>query len=133
MEAETLSGSAVTLLIIDDEPFMTDLFREAMTSRGYRVVEASGGAEALRIVATQTVDLAITDMTMPGMDGVALAYALNAQAPHLPVLIATGHDADAGQLGLPGNVIGIIKKPYKHRELAEQIREVLAAKHHRGS
>lgn len=125
MEAEQLSDSEATLLIVDDEPLMTDLFRQAMSRRGFRVLTAAGGREALEIVAANAVQLVITDMTMPGMDGAALANALYAQIPQLPVLIATGHDADAIQLGLQSNVIGIIRKPYQHKVLAEQIRKIL--------
>jgi DNA-binding NtrC family response regulator len=125
MEAGKLSDSGATLLIVDDEPLMTDLFRQFMSRQGFRVLTASGGKEALESVAAETVHLVITDMTMPGMDGAALAHALFAQRPDLPVLIATGHDADAVQTGLPSNVVGIVKKPYQHKALAQQIREIL--------
>ncbi|HLK59738.1 MAG TPA: response regulator [Chthonomonadaceae bacterium] len=127
MEAEKLSDSGLTLLIVDDEPLMTELFRQAMTRRGFQVLTATGGAEALRIVSAETIHLVLTDMTMPGMDGIALAYALFTQAPDLPVLIATGHEADAMQLGLPPNVVGIIKKPYQHKVLAERIHKILGS------
>ena len=126
MEAEKLSESVVTLLIVDDEPLMTELFHKAMTKRGFRVLKAAGGAEALAIVPTETVDMVITDLSMPVMDGTALAHALYALAPLLPVLIATGHDVDATQLDLPHNVIGIIRKPYQHKVLEEQIHDILA-------
>jgi two-component system cell cycle sensor histidine kinase/response regulator CckA len=126
MEAEKLSDTEATLLIVDDEPLMTDLFRQSMTRHGFRVLTATGGKEALEIVAKEPVDLVITDMTMPGMDGVTFAHALFAQLPHLKTLIATGHDADAVQMGAPPNVIGIIKKPYQHKALAQHIREILA-------
>ena len=125
MEVEKLSGSAVTLLIVDDEPLMTDLFREAMSRRGFRVLSAGSGADALAIVAKQAVDLAITDMTMPGMGGVEFARALNAMASPLQVLIATGHDTDEATMQLPSNIVGILSKLYRHAALADQIRQIL--------
>ena len=64
MEAGKLSETEMTLLIVDDEPLMTELFRQSMTRHGFRVLTATGGAEALTIIAVETVHLAITDMTM---------------------------------------------------------------------
>jgi|SRR5579871_5720071 len=122
-----LSHSQETLLIVDDEPMMTDLFRQSMTKRGFHVLTAAGGPAAQEIVAAEgdALRLVITDMTMPGMDGVSLARVLNEKAPNLPVLIATGHETDAEQMGLPPNVVGVVSKPYQHKALAERIRAIL--------
>ena len=128
MEAGKLSetgATLATLLVVDDEPLMTDLLRQSMTRRGFRVLTANGGQEGLDMVSTETIHLVITDMTMPGMDGAALSNALYALLPQLPVLVATGHDTDAAQLGLPPNVVGVIKKPYQPKALAERILLIL--------
>jgi CheY-like chemotaxis protein len=125
MEASTLKVHAQALLIVDDEPLMTDLFRQFMTKRGYRVLTASSGPEALAVVQTAQgeVNLVITDMTMPGMDGLEMARRLRELRPDLPVLIATGHDNS--ETPLPSNVVGIIQKPYQNRVLAERIQQIL--------
>ena len=116
-----------TLLIVDDEPLMTDVFRQYMSKRGYRVLTASSGEEALRMVAAEkeALSLVITDLTMPDMDGAELARRLYALAPGLSVMIATGHDLDLAALGGPTNVVQVIRKPYQNRILAESIREIL--------
>jgi DNA-binding NtrC family response regulator len=127
MEARTLPSTPETLLIVDDEPLMTDLFRQFMTKRSFRVLMATSGQEALDMVQTEagSVQMVITDMTMPGMDGIALARALEVRAPGLPVIIATGHETDAANMTFPANVIEIVKKPYQNRLLAQRIREFL--------
>lgn len=117
-----------TLLMIDDEPLMTDVFRQAMTKRQFQVLVASSGREALQLLGQPnvTVDLIITDMTMPEMDGIAVARELYVRMPQIPVLIATGHDMDPTQAGIPPNVVEIIRKPYQMRILAERLREILS-------
>jgi two-component system cell cycle sensor histidine kinase/response regulator CckA len=118
-----------TLLIVDDEPLMTDVFRQFMTKRNFRVLTAASGEEALRIVAeADRVDLIITDMTMPDMDGATLARRLYEKLPDVPVMIASGHDLDPLTMGVTPNVVEVVRKPYQNRRLAERIREILDAR-----
>jgi two-component system cell cycle sensor histidine kinase/response regulator CckA len=133
MEAATLLNPDYNLLIVDDEPLMTELFEKLMSKRGFNVISAPGGAEALQMMGAgdAVADLVITDMTMPQMDGLALAAELLRQFPEVPVMLATGHDADMSiAAGLP-NVVAVVRKPYQHRVLADQIRAVL--QHRRSS
>ena len=127
MEARTLQSPTETLLIVDDDPLITDLFKQYMTRRGYAVFAAQSGDAGLRLAQEESASLrlVITDMTMPGIDGLELAAALALAAPHLPVLIATGHHVDTAALSLPSNVVGFIQKPYKTRLFADQIRQFL--------
>ena len=124
----TQDSPSPTLMMIDDEPLMTDMFRQAMTKRKFQTLAAASGAEGLEIVNAQgaSIDLIITDMSMPDMDGLAVARELYARVPHIPVLIATGHDLDPARLNLPPNVVEIIRKPYQMRVLAERLREILS-------
>lgn len=129
MEAATLDESTYTLLVVDDEPLITDLFRQFMTKRGYRVLTAPSGAQALATVeAEDTLALVITDMTMPEMNGLEIASRLAQIRPHLPVLIATGHDAEGALANLPSNVVGIVQKPFQNKLLAERIHEILGSR-----
>ena len=127
MEARTLQPSAEVLLIVDDDPLITDLFKQYMTRRGYVALTADSADDALDIVTAQadSLRLVITDMTMPGMNGLELARALAQNWPALPVLIATGLDPSATENSLPPNVVGFLQKPYKNRLLADQIRQFL--------
>jgi CheY-like chemotaxis protein len=115
------------ILIVDDEPLITDLFVKSISKRGYQVLAAHDGKTALEMIRHRNMDfsLVITDMTMPEMDGVALSRELELIAPSLPVLIATGHYTDIDQLKAPSNVVGIVSKPYRTSELMETIRTIL--------
>ena len=127
MEASPLLEPAETLLIVDDEPLMTDLFNQFMTRRGYRVLTAQDGPTALSILHTEreNVALVITDMSLPQMDGIDISNAIAEFLPDTPVLIATGHDQASALSRLPGNVVAVIQKPYQNRELASRIQEIL--------
>ena len=130
MDATPQETPLPMLMMIDDEPLMTDMFRQAMSKRGFQTLTASSGPDALRLLAVPDtrVDLILTDMTMPGMDGLTVARALYALLPDVPVLIATGHDLDEGQMDLPPNVVEIVRKPYQMRALAERLRDILTKK-----
>ncbi len=119
-----------TLLFVDDEPLMIDLFRDYMTMRGYNVLTATDAETAIQLLsaADPHIDLVITDMTMPGMDGLEFAQRLLQTTPSLPVLLTTGHDRTNLEAHLPDNVVGIVSKPYQNRVLAERIREILEAR-----
>ena len=128
MEAQPLQPPAPpALLIVDDEPLITDLFKQYMTRRGYVVLTAQSGAAALEIAKAESeaLRLIISDMSMPGMTGLEFAAALLLAAPHLPVLIATGHALEPGADSLPSNVVGFVQKPYQNRLLSDQIRRFL--------
>ncbi len=116
-----------TLLVIDDEPLMTDMLGQAMTKRLFHVLVASSGKDAMQMLdhLEGAVDLVLTDMTMPDMDGLAVAHELISRLPGVPVMITTGHDLDAKQMNLPPNVIEIVRKPYSTRTLAAHINDIL--------
>ena len=128
MEALTLHSALETLLIVDDEPLMTDLFQQFMTKRGFQVLSAATGQEALATVAAQgeIIKLVMLDLTLPDMSGIEVARRLAESAPALPVVIASGHDLDPF-LALPSNIVEVVKKPYRPRVLAGRIREIINA------
>src|SRR5262245_66137646 len=95
------------LLVVDDEPDARGLVAEFALEGGYDVVQAANATEALVAVAAGSIDAVITDVVMPGMDGIELARRIKARYPGVPVLVMTGHpdtlDAiiDSGSLPLP--------------------------------
>jgi signal transduction histidine kinase/ActR/RegA family two-component response regulator len=89
------------VLLVDDEPLVRRLLGEALRERGLAVEEAEGGADILARLGTgPAFDMVITDLAMPGMDGLQLIARLRRRQPGLPALLLTGHpgDADAGVL-----------------------------------
>ncbi len=121
----TASPLLPTLLIVDDDTLLTSLFRQAMTKKGFQIVEAHSGKQALAMVAQQTIDLIVLDMSLPDMEGIAVARALARTDPTLPIIIATGHDPETDDL--PANVAEVVRKPFSFRTLAESIKTLLSS------
>jgi PAS domain S-box-containing protein len=121
------SAGAETILLVEDERELRALVADVLSDRGYRVLMADGPVEALRIAGTTTesIDLLITDVVMPAMNGLALAERLLADRPDMKVLYMTGYSAEvvlAHGTPQPG---ALIEKPFTPRELSARVREVL--------
>lgn len=132
MEVSTSGQEQYKLLIVDDEPLMTDLLRQTMTKRGFDVQTASSGREAIAIVKAQqeAMSLVIMDVSMPDMDGLQTAAVLETLAPDLPVMLATGHDTEAALESPPANVVAMVQKPYQTKNLIERINAILQHREH---
>jgi len=83
------------ILIVDDEAPVRHTLRRMIESKGYRILEADSAEEALVCFEAEPVDLVVTDLKMPGHDGLWLAQQLLERDPDLPVILATGY-ADLG-------------------------------------
>jgi len=110
------------LLLVDDDPDLLKLISLRLTSAGYRVRTAASGEDALAAIAVTRPALVITDLRMPGIDGMQLFETLHRQHPAMPVIILTAHgtipDAvDATQRG----VFGFLTKPFDSKELLQKI------------
>ena len=117
--------SLPTLLIVDDEPLMTDMLSAYLVRYGYHIVTAGNGQQALEIIQERGLfmDAVITDMVMPLMNGLQLAKQLFLLAPDVPVLLATGRDARESELNsLTPNIVEVVQKPYQSSLLAERIK-----------
>lgn len=126
---KTGNAGAETILVVEDEPDLLELVVQVLESRGYTVLGASSGKQALEQWARrdQEIDLLLTDMTMPdGMTGCQLADRLKIDAPDLRVIYSSGHTA-----GVPGTQLAHIEerqflaKPYRPSKLLEIVRSSL--------
>ena len=90
------------ILVVDDDPTVSDVVRRYLEQDGYLVRLAADGAEALTAAAALPPDLAVLDLMMPGIDGIEVCRRLRRQWPDLPVVMLTalGEEADR-VLGLP--------------------------------
>ncbi len=116
-----------TILLVEDDDAVRALSEQILRGAGYTVVPARDGDEALAMDRCQGVDLVLTDVIMPGMNGVQLAERLADRYPHLPVLFTSGYTHGVvGQIGPPGRTIGHLDKPYTAVTLTQHIRAALA-------
>jgi PAS domain S-box-containing protein len=121
------AGGIETILVAEDEDAVREFARRVLTKAGYRVMTAQTGAEALATAAAlPRLDLLLTDVVMPGMSGVALAAALTATRPGLPVLYASGYAEEAIlRAALDDEHVPYLPKPFTSQALLARVREVL--------
>jgi response regulator RpfG family c-di-GMP phosphodiesterase len=116
------------LLIVEDEENVRKPLMQILAARGYNVLEARHGAEAIRVSQSYPgpIHLMVTDILMDGMSGVELAERLAFKRPEMRVLFATGYPAGlAENASLGRENAPLLKKPFSGRELATKVREVL--------
>ena len=119
----TVARQAATIMLVDDEDLVRTGTAEMLGDLGYEVVQASSGAEALRMLRSGIeVDLMITDFLMPGMNGVALVEHATALARDMKVLLVTGYSTIAEG---PGAHIPRLGKPYRQAELSRRVADLL--------
>ena len=119
----------VTILVVEDEETIRLAAQRALTRRGYQVVVAAEGLEAMRILRERgdAIDLVLTDVTMPGMSGRDLVARLETERPGLPVVLMSGYAADLAQFGGDGGH-PFVQKPFSLETLATTIAEALKGK-----
>jgi len=84
----------IRLLIVDDEIGFADVLRKRMSRRGVQATPAASGEEAVRILRKDEFDVAIVDLKLEGMDGVAILKVFKLMAPDMPVIMLTGHGCE---------------------------------------
>ena len=118
-----------TILLVEDDESVRDAVMHELAVLGYTVLEAGDGPEALRVAAAQParrIDLLLTDVVMPEMDGCALAARLRENQPGLKVLFSSGYARDVALGQSPHRSgDGFLPKPYDAAALAHTICEVL--------
>jgi DNA-binding response OmpR family regulator len=124
--AQLVNGTPATLLVVDDNKGVLDFLVLLLSKHGYKAIGASGGHECLEIVRRQPVDLIISDVMMPAMDGLQLCEELKLIAPQTPVILLTARDdmatrAAAMDLG----VSEFVTKPVNNHDLLTRVRTQL--------
>jgi CheY-like chemotaxis protein len=119
-----------TVLIVDDEPPIRDVMRAMLSFRGYQVVEAVDGEEALERLRTLPgrIDLVLLDLQMPRMNGWDTMDKMKQTCPELPVLLLSGGVSDPpGDGSALSRSAGVLRKPFASSELLRAVRRVLDA------
>jgi DNA-binding NtrC family response regulator len=121
-------GGSETVLLVEDEESVRQLVRETLQSRGYQVIEAENGEQALRAANQMNgpIHLLLTDVVMPGMGGKELAQQILQAHPGTRVLFLSGYAEDTM---VPDGILdsgsAFLQKPFTLQNLARKVREVL--------
>ena len=118
-----------TILLVEDEDAVRSFAARALRMRGYHVLEASGGEEALEIVKAggQEIHLLITDVVMPNMDGPTMVRHVKGLKPGLPVIFMSGYAEEAFRRNDENaSDLHFLPKPFGLKQLAAKVKEVLA-------
>jgi two-component system cell cycle sensor histidine kinase/response regulator CckA len=117
-----------TLLIVENEPAIRNLLQVALRRNGYTVLAAESGREALGLVRNHdgVIDLLITDVMMPDMDGPELVRQLSTIRPDTRTLFMSGYmDDTLGERGILSSNANFIQKPFSPRTIAQKVRDIL--------
>jgi two-component system cell cycle sensor histidine kinase/response regulator CckA len=118
-----------TVLLVEDEDMVRTVAERALTRHGYKVITAVNGEEALeRLAEGVTIDLLVSDVVMPTMDGPTMVRQARAKYPQLPVLFMSGYAEEQLRKSIDLDGIGFLPKPFSVQQLAEAARAVLGPK-----
>lgn len=124
-ELSNLNGSE-TILIVDDEQGMITITSNILTSHGYYVLTATDGENALAVLENNAVDLLLSDVIMPNMDGGQLAEKVKKRYPHIKIQLVSGYSDKANNEKIDEVLQAkILKKPFTSQSLLNQIRALL--------
>ena len=118
-----------TILLVEDEEAVRSFAARALRMRGYHVLEASGGEEALEIVKAggQEIHLLVTDVVMPNMDGPTMVRHVKGLKPDLPVIFMSGYAEEAFRRNDENaSDLHFLPKPFGLKQLAAKVKEVLS-------
>ena len=120
-----------TILLVEDEEGLRGLNARGLTSRGYTVLEAGNGVEAIEVIESRggDVDLVVSDVVMPEMDGPTLAKELRTRNPNLKIIFVSGYAEDAFEKNLPDDhgKFHFLPKPFTLKQLVAAVKETMAA------
>lgn len=124
---EDLTGEG-TILLVEDEDAVRSFAARALATRGYTVLEASTGAEALEVMegVNYEVDLVVSDVVMPEMDGPTLLKALRERKPDVKIIFVSGYAEEAFKRNLEGQTdFSFLAKPFGLKQLAQAVKKAV--------
>jgi DNA-binding NtrC family response regulator len=114
------------MLIVDDEPRLLRVLRLGLPEHGFNVLTASNGQEALKVLFDKHVDIVVTDVRMPVLDGVELIYEMERLGIKVPVVVTTAYaDVDTAVKTLKHGACDYIRKPFSIDELVQSVTHVM--------
>jgi two-component system, cell cycle sensor histidine kinase and response regulator CckA len=122
------SGNVESILVVDDEPTVRRFASRVLREAGYGVKEAVDGLEALALIRSGMgeLDVVVSDIVMPRMNGVDLLRSLSLERPRLPVILMSGYDMNQlSRLGIVGPC-GVLAKPFPPERLLAEVKRCIA-------
>lgn len=120
-------GDVTCVLVVDDEPAIRTLVAASLRRDGYFVAEAANGQLALEVAkAAGRVDVVVTDIRMPEMNGFAMTEALRVLQPDLDVILVTGYPVDHSKIGPHTR---LLNKPFRHNDLLHAVEDMAGSPH----
>jgi len=126
--APRVEGGQETILVVEDEESLREVFARILRSKGYRVLSADSGDAAIQLVQEdpEPIHLLLTDVVLPGMTGAEVARILTGMRPALRVLFMSGYTEDAiVRRGVLEHEIDFLAKPFDAQQVLRRVREVL--------
>ena len=120
-------GAGTRVLVVDDEDNTRQTITRMLEAGGFTVITATNGAEALDCLAAQRddIDIVLSDVTMPTMNGIDLSYHIRDQYPGMPVAIVSGDVSDLEKSIIGREDFPFIKKPFHAESLYSAVREAI--------
>jgi two-component system KDP operon response regulator KdpE len=116
---------SIRVLIVDDEPQIRRFLRTSLSAHGYRVIEASGGQEAMTLLATERPELVLLDLGLPDMDGLEVMHRLREWST-VPIIVVSVRGREAEKIAaLDGGADDYVTKPFGLGELLARMRTAL--------
>lgn len=117
------------VLVVDDDPVVGRSFDRVLDGKGYAVITARDGEEALAKLNSESYDVVFTDIRMPGMSGLEVAEQIKARQPWLPVVIVTGYGTEENEARAEAaGVAGFLRKPLSPEMIESSAEKALAEK-----
>jgi two-component system, NtrC family, response regulator AtoC len=122
-------NDAMIVLVVDDDASVRSVVSKLLTRSGYEVVEARDGLEAIQILGARPMDLVITDLNMPGADGLQVLRHTREKHPKIPVLILTGENSIRDCVeAMRAGAFNFLTKPFHAADLGEIVRQALRSR-----
>jgi CheY-like chemotaxis protein len=121
-------GNGESILLVEDEAAILDMTKTILQNLGYLIIASDSSSKALKLASKNKnkIDLLITDVVMPGMNGKELAVQLKNSFPGMKTLYMSGYTSDIiTNHGVLDHELSFISKPFSRREIASKIKEVL--------